>query len=106
MGCKEHKCELTLFGGKFDTKEQCEVECKKEKFEGNSTYICNNNYQCVEIPEITQTLNRAIEIANHGTIPISTIKANIEPYMHFLLLFSISENFTPKSIFWGWKKMF
>jgi len=48
--CKEDKCELTLFGGKFDTKQQCETECKKEKFEGNSTYICNNNYQCVEVP--------------------------------------------------------
>lgn len=48
--CKEDKCELTLFGGKFDTKKECEKTCKKEKFDSNSSYICNNNYQCVEVP--------------------------------------------------------
>jgi hypothetical protein len=46
--CKEGSCELTLFGGKYDSKQNCENACNKEKFK-ESTFTCDPDYNCKKV---------------------------------------------------------
>ena len=46
--CKEGSCELTLFGGKYDSKQNCENACNKEKF-NESTFTCDPDYNCKKV---------------------------------------------------------